>query len=165
MRAGIHRIRDNNHLYSKNLTVCGPNYPWHVDGNHKLTHYKLVIHEAIDGFSRLITFTHCADNNRAETVLGNVMSAIQAYGIPSRIRTDLGGENIEIWRYITHIRGEGRQSYIAGSNTRIEHLWRDVRTCVVSIFREICSVLEDTGVLNVENDRHVLPTVCVYSSY
>ena len=70
------------------------------------------------------------------------------------VRTDLGGENIGIWRYMTHIRGEGRQSYIAGSsvhNARFERLWRDVRSCSINIQRNF-SVLEDTGVLNVEND-------------
>ena len=139
----------------RSYSVPGPNYLWHVDGNHKLIRYKLVIHAAIDGFSRLVTFINCADNNRAQTVLNEFIKATEEYGIPSRIRTDLGGENVGIWQYMTQVRGEERQSYIAGSsvhNARIERLWRDVRMCVVSTFTEIFSILEDTGVLDVEND-------------
>ena len=64
--------------------------------NHKLIRYKLVIHAAIDGFSRLITFINCADNNRSETVLDQFIMATSEYGVPSRIRTDHGGENVKI---------------------------------------------------------------------
>lgn len=159
LRDSIHRIRGcqtlHPRIHRRSYSVPGPNYLWHLDGNHKLIRYKLVIHAAIDGFSRLITFIKCADNNRAETVLDEFIHATQEYGIPSRIRTDLGGENFGVWRYMTHVRGEGRQSYIAGSsvhNARIERLWRDVRTCVVSTFTEIFAALEDNGVLDVDNN-------------
>ena len=30
--------------------------PWHIDGNHKLIKYRLIVHGGIDGFSRLITY-------------------------------------------------------------------------------------------------------------
>jgi hypothetical protein len=159
LRNSIHRIRGfntlNQPIQRRSYSVPGPNYLWHVDGNHKLVRFKLVIHAAIDGFSRLITFINCANNNRAETVLEQFVNATSEYGIPSRIRTDQGGENADIWQYITQIRGEGRSSYITGSsvhNSRIERLWRDVRTCVVSTFAEIFATLEDTGVLDIEND-------------
>lgn len=34
----------------------GANYVWHMDGNHKLIRWKFVIHGAVDGYSRLVTF-------------------------------------------------------------------------------------------------------------
>jgi len=34
----------------------GPNFVWHMDGNHKLIRWKYVIHGAVDGYSRLVTF-------------------------------------------------------------------------------------------------------------
>ena len=51
----------------------------------EIIRYKLVIHAGIDGFSRLVTFIRCADNNRAKTVLENFVSATHQYGIPSPI--------------------------------------------------------------------------------
>ena len=46
-----------------------PNYMWHIDGNHKLIRYRMVIHCGIDGFSRLKAFLRRSDNNRADVVL------------------------------------------------------------------------------------------------
>ena len=137
LRQSIHRVRGHSHLptriYRRTYSVPGPNYLWHIDGNHKLIRYRLVIHGGIDGFSRLITYLHCADNNRSETVLGEFLEATVQFGVPSRIRSDYGGENVGVWRFMEESRGEGRLSYIAGSsvhNTRIERLWRDVYSAV-----------------------------------
>ena len=38
----------NRRVYS----VPCPNYLWHIDGNHKMIRWGLVIHHGIDGFSR-----------------------------------------------------------------------------------------------------------------
>lgn len=46
-----------------------PHYMWHIDGNHKLIRWHMIIHIAIDGFSRACIYMHCSDNNRAQTVL------------------------------------------------------------------------------------------------
>ena len=40
-------------------SVPGPNALWHIDGHHSLIRWRMVIHGAIDVYSRLIT------NNRA----------------------------------------------------------------------------------------------------
>ena len=66
-------------------------------GNHKLIRWRFVIHAAIDGYSRLVTYIQCSDNNRADTVIQYFLRATREYGIPSRVRTDLGGENARIW--------------------------------------------------------------------
>ena len=70
--------------------VAGPHHLWHLDGHHKLHRWNLVTHAAIDGFSRLVTFIHCSDNNRARTVLESFVPAVTNYGIPSRIPIDKG---------------------------------------------------------------------------
>lgn len=49
-------------------SVPHPHYLWHIDGNHKLIRWKLVIHAAIDGFSRTCIFLKCSNNNKASTV-------------------------------------------------------------------------------------------------
>ena len=106
--------------------------------------WRLVIHGGIDGYSRLITFLHCSDNNLSDTVLDCFIQATREYGIPSRVRTDHGGENVRIWDFMEEQRGMGRNSYIAGRsvhNSRIERLWRDVYRSVSSSFITVFSEL------------------------
>ena len=62
-------------------------------------------------------------------MLFKFIEATLEYGLPSCIRTDKGGENVGVWRFMLLARGEGRGSYIAASsvhNARIERMWRDV---------------------------------------
>ena len=110
-------------------SVAGPNSLWHQDGHHSLVKWGFVIHGAIDGFSRLITYLHCSTNNRSDTVKNLFLNATQVYGWPSRVRTDHGGENRDVWQLMEEKRGPNRGSYLVGSSThnqRIERLWRDV---------------------------------------
>ena len=90
----------------RRYSVPGPNSLWHIDGNHSLVNWGFVIHGSIDGYSRLITFLKCSCNNRKTTVADLFEEAISTYGIPSRIRTDKGGENVDIWQRIEELRGE-----------------------------------------------------------
>ena len=90
----------------------GPNYLWHIDGNHKMIKYGLVVHGGIDGFSRLVTYLKCSNNNRADTVLDAFDEATRMYGVPFRVRSDKGGENVDVWNYMERVRGHGRSSFI-----------------------------------------------------
>lgn len=89
------------HPYS----VPGPNSLWHIDGHHKLIRWGMVSHCAIDGFSRLVVYLKCSNNNRASTVYDLFLEAVQHYGLPSRIRCDQGGENINVARHMLRHRG------------------------------------------------------------
>ena len=53
-----------------------------------------MVHGGIDGFSRLIVFLQCSSNNRSSTVLRAFQNGVQEYGLPERIRSDRGGENV-----------------------------------------------------------------------
>lgn len=55
-------------IHRRTYSVSGPNALWHIDGNHKLIKWRLVIHGGIDGFSRVVTYLWCVNNNRSETV-------------------------------------------------------------------------------------------------
>ena len=44
------------HLKRREYFFPFVNSLWHIDGHHKLKHWKVVIHGAIDGSSRLVTY-------------------------------------------------------------------------------------------------------------
>ena len=48
-------------IYRRKYSVPTPNALWHIDGNHKLIRWKLVVHCYVDGYSRMIMYAHCAD--------------------------------------------------------------------------------------------------------
>lgn len=80
--------------------------------------WRLVIHGAVDGYSRIPVFLCCSNNNRALTVLGLFREAISTYGLPSRIRVDKGGEIYDVAMYMLDhpLRGPGRCSVIVGKS-------------------------------------------------
>lgn len=77
----------------------------------------------------MITFLSSNTNNQSKTVFQLFRHATMEFGIPSRVRSDKGGENILVCHFMVAYRGPGRASHIAGSsvhNQHIERLWRDV---------------------------------------
>lgn len=74
-------------------SVKGPNALWHLDSNHKLIRWPLVMH-GIDGCSRLIVYLRCSSDNKCTTVYELFERAVHAYSVPSRERTDHGLENV-----------------------------------------------------------------------
>jgi len=117
--------------------VLGPHHLWHMDGNHKLNRFHLVVHAAIDGYSRACVFAHCSDNNNSTTVLNQFLPAVKEYGCPSRLRTDKGGENVKAAEFMVATRGDGRGSVLVGKSThnqRIERLWGDIRKKVLNYY-------------------------------
>ncbi|CAB3977405.1 hypothetical protein AC249_AIPGENE24350 [Paramuricea clavata] len=93
-------------------SVPYPNYLWHIDGNHKLIRWRIVVHHGIDGYSRMVVFAQFSTNNRAITVEDLFKAAIQQYGCPVRVRTDYGGENVGVWRHMVNVHGEDSRAVI-----------------------------------------------------
>jgi hypothetical protein len=134
-------FRKSKPIRRRQYNVQGVHHLWHLDGNHKLDEYGIVIHGCVDGYSRFVCYLVATDNNRADTVLRLFRTTCSRLGIiPSRVRGDKGGENVRVADYMILHRGEGRGSYLAGSsrhNTRIERLWRDVRQQVTQRYMDL----------------------------
>ena len=146
---GSSRIRWACLIKRRKYSVPAPNSLWHADGHHSLISWGFVIHGAIDGFSRLIVFLHCSTNNYKETVHDLFQRSIINYGVPSRLRTDKGGENALLWNTMEELRGRDRGSYLTGSSThnqRIERLWRDVWIHVCHLFYYTFQAMEIEGI-------------------
>lgn len=161
LRASIHRVdpygvkeRQSVAIRRRQYHTDSPNSVWHIDGHHKLIKWRLVTHGGIDGYSRLITYLLCSSNNRADTVVGSFRSAVAQYGLPRKVRSDHGGENIEVWRYMMEEHCS-ESCIIVGSSThnvRIERLWRDVQRSVVVLFANLFRTMEDDNVLDHLNE-------------
>lgn len=134
------QLRWRDAVQRRTYSVPHANSLWHIDGHHKLIRWKFVVHGGIDGFSRLIVYLSCSTNNKSSTVLSLFLEAVQTYGIPSRVRSDKGGENIQVCHFMISFNLEActdRNSHIATHNQRIERLWRDVYLCVCSTYHNL----------------------------
>lgn len=161
VRSAIHRVdslgvgtRRSTTIRRRVYEVEAPNSVWHIDGNHKLIRWKLVIHGAIDGYSRIVPFLKCSTNNRAGTVYRLFQSALSHFGLPKVVRTDAGGENVDVWAHMSQHRSNLRSVIVGSSvhNVRIERLWRDVGRAVITVYRDVFYSLESDQVLDPENN-------------
>eukprot|EP01083_Nonionella_stella_P066647 175683_1 len=120
--------------------VPGPSSLWHLDTNHKLIDWRIIIFGCVDGYSRLPVILKANDNNKAETWLNYFVSAINKWGVPERARGDYGMENIQVARLMEAIgadNGQCQKRFIYGRsvhNQRIERFWRDVNVVTVAFF-------------------------------
>ena len=109
----------------------------------------------MDGRTRTITHLKIADNNEALTTLEAFMSGVEKYGLPDRVRTDHGGENILILRLMLRMRGLNRGSAMTGpstSNTRAERMHRDVREMAMAPYLFIWNELHESDDFDESNE-------------
>ena len=75
----------------------------------------MVVHGCIDGFSRLPVYLKCCDNNLSTTVLEIFKEGVSVYGLPKRIRCDLG-------EFMPLKRGVNNKGEITGRRCSISEL-------------------------------------------
>ena len=176
LRNSIHRVYHagtvaccRNTVRRRIYSVPHPNYIWHIDDHHKLIRWRFVIHGAIDGFSCTIIYLSCVDNNRALTVLNCFREGVSRYGLPDHVRSDHGGENVGVWRFMIANHNLDYACVISGSsvhNERIERLWRDVHRCVGStyMYATLFCDMESSGILDPTNEVDLFCLHYIYTA-
>lgn len=151
------KARKSKTIKRRQYSIPCPHYLWHLDGNHKLIKWRMVIHGAIDGFTRMITFMNLSTNNRATTVHEGFMVATEEFGWPIRIRTDFGGENELVWQEMLERNGP-RAALVGASvhNQPIEQCWGLINDRCTLPFRHMFERLAKQGLLNTDNETDMM---------
>jgi hypothetical protein len=160
------RDRMSREIPRREYDVVDYNHLWHIDGNHKLITWGIVIHGIIDGATRLNVSLVASNNNRADTVYQNFAEATSEFGVPWRMRGDDGGENNRVAEYMDAqgpLRNLGPlDGFIRGPsvhNTRIEAHWNHMRPrCIqrwINLFKSMSSTaLPPENRLKGKDDDH-----------
>lgn len=93
IKGSMHRIDSAGVLYRmtrmgstvrRTYYVRGPLSLVHIDTNHKLIRYNIVIFGNVDGYSRKVLYLNAANNNKSSTALAFFLESVQRFGWPSR---------------------------------------------------------------------------------
>ena len=72
---------------------------------------------AIDDFSCLPVVLDCTSSNKAIVVLNSFLKGVEECGLPLRVRSDMGMENVLVADYMIEKCGKDRGSMITGKST------------------------------------------------
>lgn len=128
--------------------------------------WHLVIHAAIDGFTRLCLYLRCSDNNRACTVRDYFADAVEMLQCaPTRIRTDHGLENSLVWEAMEQHGDGNEQPVVVGAsvhNQRVERFNREINRNIRAKYAAIFYDLENNGSLTPDDVYDIFALHYVY---
>ena len=153
---GVERRR-RRRLKRRKYVTPGPNFLWHIDGWDKLAPFGLYIHGAIDGYSRRILWLEVNSTNKnSKVVVSHYLDTVeQLGGVPRRVRSDKGTENVIIGRLQKYFRWNdsdtfsSSRSFIQGkssANQRIEAWWSKLRDGGGGWWINMLKDLRDSGI-------------------
>lgn len=97
--------------------------------------------------------------------MDSFLGAVSKYGVPSRVRTDHGGENNAVCIMMNIFIGFHSGSALRGRSThnqRIERLWGDLWRGLSNVYYDLFSFLESEGIIDIDNERHMFALHYVY---
>ncbi len=113
----------------------------------------------------MVVYIKCSPNNEAATVYDLFLQAVRRFSLPSRVRSDQGGENRLVALHMIRQWGPDRRSMIVGSsvhNQRIERLWRDLFQSTIRLYYRLFYYLESLSLLDPINEFHLYCLHYVY---
>ena len=94
------------------------------------------------------------NNDKAPTVFAS-FHGVHIHGLPRRVWSDKGGEDVLVTDFMIEERGPGRRSMITEPSThnpKIQRLWRDVFYGVIGLYQELFSFMEENAILDPFNE-------------
>ncbi|XP_036452638.1 uncharacterized protein LOC118825892 [Colossoma macropomum] len=115
-------------------SVPFPNVMWHIDGNH-------TTYQTEDSNSRWHQWFQLAESLSFSfiqtcTVLSYFTAALNEYGLPYQVRSDKGGENIGVAKFMVANRGEGRIPHTTGRS--VHNGVRSVNRGMFTSYTSLC---------------------------
>lgn len=71
-----------------------------------------------------------ASDNKADTALHAFLKGVREYGLPKRVRTDKGKENIKIAEYMLRAHGVQSGSHITGRSVHNQRYPMENKVCL-----------------------------------
>ena len=137
----------------------------HIDSHQKLIRWKLIIHGCIDGYSRLVIYLHCCNNNKAETVKAQFLQSISIFFWPRCVHSDHGIANIEVTREMLKKSRTPSKPFLIGlsvHNQRTERLWKDVLHYLWNYYIDLLYIMEANEILYPLKEVHLLALQLVF---
>ncbi|CAB1329517.1 unnamed protein product, partial [Coregonus sp. 'balchen'] len=109
----------------------------------------VVIHGAVDGYSRPLVFLKASDNNRSATVMESFEAAITSYGVPSRVRCDRGGNSGVVREEVPSGEGAQPEDRAAVVGHLRCHVWH------ANVYHDLFTFLETEQIIDIKNEVHL----------
>ncbi|KAA0701586.1 hypothetical protein E1301_Tti023046 [Triplophysa tibetana] len=118
--------------------------------------WRIVVHGGIDGYSRKIMSLKANSNNKAASVLDCFLEAVHEHGLPHRVRSDKGGENMGVARFMLEHPERGP----ATSQEKV-FITRELSGCgamcgVICNYYSAFRHLEELSLLDPDQDLHLI---------